>query len=460
MSQREVVIASNRGPASFQLDAAGELVAHRGGGGLASGLRSLSESTRTVWISAAMSDGDRAAIGSATADEAGVRLLDLAPEDYRRYYDTISNETLWFLHHHLFDLTRQPAFDSSWREAWAAYERVNDMFANEIAEIAAVGSVVLVQDYHLSLVARSLHKVRPDLVSVHFHHTPFAEPAFIRTLPDSHARSFMKALATYSACGFHTERWSADFKASCAATDITAPTTFVAPLGVDDDALAATAASPGVAEGIAKLDEMLGDRVFIARVDRIELSKNLIRGFLAFDELLEQHPEWRGRVVFGAYCYPSRGNVEAYVRYRGDVEAQVAVVNDRWATDDWTPVVLETDDNYERSIAVLTRYDVLVVNPIRDGLNLVAKEGPVLNRRDGTLVLSHEAGAAAELATTALMVNPFDISELAERLHEALSMEPAARRERAGRLADAASARSADHWLGDQLAAVGLDSPG
>lgn len=460
MSQRDVVIASNRGPASFELAENGELVAHRGSGGLASGLRSLSESTRTVWISAAMSDGDRAAIGSAAAEDAGVRLLDIAPDDYRRYYDTISNETLWFLHHHLFDLTRQPAFDAAWREAWASYERVNDTFAAAIAEVATQGSVVLVQDYHLSLVGRSLQRLRPDLVSVHFHHTPFAEPAFIRALPDDSARSFMGALAAYSACGFHTRRWSNDFEASCAAVGLDAPPTFVAPLGIDDEALAATAASPGVAEGIARLDEMLGDRAFIARVDRIELSKNLIRGFLAFDELLETHPEWRGRVVFGAYCYPSRGNVEAYARYRDEIEVQVASLNARWASDGWTPIVLETDDNYEQSIAVLTRYDVLVVNPIRDGLNLVAKEGPALNRRDGTLVLSHEAGAAAELASAALMVNPFDVSELAECLHDALSADRDVRRERATRLADAARSRSADHWLGDQLASVGLDVQG
>ncbi len=458
MSRRPVVIASNRGPASFEVDDDGSVVTRRGGGGLASGLRSLTDEPGTVWISAAMSDGDRAAIGSPDAAEAGVRLLDIAPDDYRAYYDTISNETLWFAHHHLWDLTRDPAFDEEWRAAWRCYERVNDMFADAIAEVAPEDAVVLVQDYHLSLVGRRLRSVRPDIVSVHFHHTPFAEPAFIRALPREHSRELLEALAAFSSCGFHTARWSSDFEASCASLGITAPPTFVAPLGIDVESLSATAASARVASEVRDLDAVVGDRILIARVDRIELSKNLSRGFLAFDELLNRYPQWRGAVMFGAFCYPSRAHVEAYARYRAEVIELVEAINLKWAAGDWIPIVLETEDDFDRSVAALTRYDVLVVNPIRDGLNLVAKEGPAVNRRHGALVLSSEAGAAAELGECSLLVNPFDVSELADRLHEALSLDASERTDRAVRLRAAAVARTAEHWLDDQLASIGIDS--
>ena len=458
MVERDVVIASNRGPVSFEVGEDGAPVARRGGGGLASGLRSLTESPGTVWISAAMTEGDRSAVDHPSAAEAGVRLLDIDPDDYRAYYDTISNETLWFLHHHLFDLTRDPAIGSDWRSSWKAYERVNAMFADAIAEVARPGSEVLVQDYHLSLVGRRLRSLRPDLITVHFHHTPFAEPTFLRALPREFAEELVGALAAYSACGFHTRRWRDDFVACCESLSFEPPHTFVAPLGVDVAALTETAASPAVADDIAQLEAIIGDRAFIVRVDRMELSKNLVRGFLAYDELLERHPEWRGRVVFGAFCYPSRENVEAYRRYRTEVEEAVSALNARWGTPEWTPIVLETDDDYERSVAALCRYDVLVVNPIRDGLNLVAKEGPAMNRRHGTLVLSTEAGAAAEMSHATLPVNPFDVSELADRLHMALSASAAEREEMAAVLAHVAVERTAGAWLDDQLAAAEIAS--
>ena len=458
MAVRDVVIASNRGPVSFELGEDGVPVARRGGGGLASGLRSLTESPGTVWISAAMTAADRVAVDHPSAAEAGVRLLDIDPADYRSYYDTISNETLWFLHHHLFDLTREPAIGEHWRTAWTAYERVNAMFADAIAEVASPGSVVLVQDYHLSLVGRRLRSLRPDLVTVHFHHTPFAEPTFLRALPRAFAAELVGALAAYSACGFHTRRWRDDFVACCDSLAFDPPHTFVAPLGVDVAALAETATSDAVVTDIAELEAIIGDRAFIVRVDRMELSKNLVRGFLAYDELLERHPEWRERVVFGAFCYPSRENVEAYRRYHAEVVAAVEAVNDRWGTPGWTPILLETGDDYERSVAALCRYDVLVVNPIRDGLNLVAKEGPAINRRHGTLVLSTEAGSAAEMSHATLPVNPFDVSELADRLHIALGATAAERSEMAAVLAHVAVERTAERWLDDQLAAAEIAS--
>jgi trehalose 6-phosphate synthase len=199
---------------------------------------------------------------------------------------------------------------------------------------------------------------------------------------------------------------------------------------------------------------VVGDRLVIGRVDRIELSKNIVRGFLAYDDLLERYPDWRGRVVFVASVYPSRGGVPDYVRYQAEVDTVVERINDRWATDGWTPVVYDTSDDYPRSVALLRRYDVLLVNPLRDGLNLVAKEGAIVNERDGVLCLSPEAGVWSELGPAALRVRPYDVAGTADVLDEALRMSPVARKEHALALRGLAEQRVPADWLADQLAQV------
>jgi trehalose 6-phosphate synthase len=202
------------------------------------------------------------------------------------------------------------------------------------------------------------------------------------------------------------------------------------------------------------LTSLLGDRQLILRVDRVELSKNLLRGFLAFDELLEVHPELRERVMFVALVYASRQGLPEYLAYRTEVEHLAERVNHRWATPGWTPVVLDIADDYPRSVAALRRYDVLLVNPLRDGLNLVAKEGPIVNTNDGLLALSREAGAWAELSDTALQVNPFDVADTAEVLAKALTMGSAERAERSAAIRRVAARRTPRDWLDDQLAAA------
>jgi trehalose 6-phosphate synthase len=151
--------------------------------------------------------------------------------------------------------------------------------------------------------------------------------------------------------------------------------------------------------------------------------------------------------------YPSRQGLADYVAYRRDTEALVARINERWGRPGWTPVVLDIEDDLPRSVAALRRYDVLLVNPVRDGLNLVAKEGPLLNTRDGVLVLSREAGAWTELKHGALTINPFDVTATTEALAFALGMSDEDRRERAARLRVAAGRRSPQDWLDDQVAA-------
>ncbi|CAN5664997.1 trehalose-6-phosphate synthase [soil metagenome] len=455
MAERPVVIVSNRGPLSFR-DEGGELVARRGAGGLVSGLVPVVAGTGTTWIAAAISDGDRQAAGRGLVDAEGfrVRLLDIDPPTYRMAYNVICNATLWFLHHGLFDLARRPRIDGRWWAAWAAYRAMNLAFADAVVADAPDEATVLVQDYHLTLLGPDVCRRRPDLRTVHFAHTPFASPDLLRVLPAEPRRELLEGLAGHGACGFHTRRWADTFTAGCVAELGRAPATFVAPLGPDPSDIKRVAASPACADALSDLDTRLAGRRLIARVDRIELSKNLLRGFHAFADLLARYPEWREQVVFGAFVYPSREGLPEYLAYRQEVEGLVRQINERWATPGWTPVLLDATDDFPRSVAALRRYDVLLVNPISDGLNLVAKEGVLANEHDGVLVLSPEAGAFAELGEHALAVHPYDVGGTADGLHRALTLPADDRHRRAAHVRSTVAARTPADWLADQLSAV------
>jgi trehalose 6-phosphate synthase len=457
------MVVSNRGPLSFRLDAEGRPERAGTGGGLASTLHPLLAGSGSTWVASSMSEADRLAAAQGLMTEDGLRIITLSPgaDVYRMAYDVVSNATLWFTHHHLYDLPRRPRFDRHWHKAWDAYRTLNAQFAAAVADEAEEGAVVLVQDYHLSLVGGLLAAARPDLRTAHFHHTPFADPNALRVLPGAVAGELLAGLAGFGACGFHTRRWEQAFVAAFADDELaglaglrTPPDTFVAPLGPDPAALRAEASSDRVSAATAELRQLVGDRQLMVRVDRVELSKNLLRGLWALDELFEAHPRWRGRVVTLALAYASRQGLPEYLAYRNEVEHTAAMINERWATFDWTPVLLDVADDRDRSIAALSCYDVLLVNPVRDGLNLVAKEGPLLNGNDGVLVLSREAGAYAELADLAVGINPFDVTGTAEALHRALSMDPAERAGRAAALRRRVAGRTAADWLADQLAAA------
>ncbi len=454
--ERPLVLVSNRGPISFEIEDSGELTSRRGAGGLVSGIGPLVVGTDATWLAAAITEGDRAACATGVVEADGFRvdLLALDPETYRLAYDVVSNQVLWFAHHGLWDLPREPVFDASWADAWAAYRTINHAFADAVAEVAPDGAAVLVQDYHLALVAERLGALRPDLSCVHFSHTPFAPPVWLEALPDAAVNELLTGMAAHRACGFHTRRWADDFVASAHDLAGLSPATFVSPLASDPDALRASAASPECETALAALNQLVRDRALIGRVDRVELSKNLLRGFLAYGDLLERYPAHRGRVVFVAGAYPSRQGVPGYAAYRDAIEQAVAEINERFGTTDWTPVVLDVDDDFPRSVALLRRADVLLVNPIRDGLNLVASEGPLVSDREVVLALSPEAGAWERLHPAALSVPPFDIAGTADVLHQALTMPADERTRRFTLLRSLAEGRTPRDWLADQLAAA------
>jgi trehalose 6-phosphate synthase len=461
------IVVSNRGPLTFRPGADGALVAVPAGGGLASSLHRLLAGSGTTWASVTMGAPDREAVSRGLMHEDGLDLLPVVIDDdtYRQAYDVVANTTLWYCHHHLFDLPYRPRFDRHWRVAWEGYRAYNRAVADVVVERADEGGVVLVQDYHFSLLGRMLAERRPDLRSVHFLHTPFAAPDMLGVLPDDVAAELLDGMAGYSACGFHCHQWEACFRACYAAAGSAAPATFVSPLGPDAGVLEEEAAAPQCAAAADALRAEVGGRRIIARTDRMEPSKNIVRGMLAFEELLTAYPEWRDRVVHVAFAYPSRQGLAEYLAYAADVEHTAERINHAFgagsgpdsAPGAWKPIVLSVEDDRARSLAALTLSDVLLVNPVRDGLNLVAKEGPLLNTVDGVVVLSRQAGAWEELALDgggALGVNPFDVAGTADALHAALTMDAPERSARATALRATVRGRTSADWWADQLAAA------
>jgi len=460
----DTVLVSNRGPLAFTFEE-GLPVPGTVGGGLAGSLRPLVVGTGATWVACTLDEADRAAAASGMMTDEGldIELVDPEPDMYNMAYNVVSNATLWYCHHHLFDAARRPRADRRWWEAWDAYREFNMLFAQKVAKVAPESGRVLVQDYHLALMGSALARLRPDLRTVHFTHTPFADPSVLGMLPTAVSTELLEGMAGFEACGFHTARWASayrqglDLAKSRSGIEPLSGSIFVSPLATDAVRLRSSAGDPEVGSALAALEERVGgaDRQVIVRVDRMELSKNLLRGFWAFDELLESQPHRRERVVFVALAYPTRQGLPDYLAYQNEVESTVERINQRWGTPGWTPIILEIEDDYPRSLAALSRYDVLLVNPVRDGLNLVAKEGPLINTRQGVLVLSYEAGAYDELASGAVGINPFDVSSTAAALAEALDAEPEHKAQRSDELVRLLLARQPADWLRDQLDAAG-----
>jgi trehalose 6-phosphate synthase len=452
----QVLVASNRGPVSYEVQDDGSLAAKRGGGGLVSGLSAIGPDAGALWVCSALSDGDREAVRRGIGED-GVRMLDIPADVHADAYNGIANSVLWFVHHLLYQTPLEPVFDAEFRRQWASYETYNRAFAEALAEEAGPGAAVLVQDYHLCLVPGMLRELRPDLRIGHFSHTPWAPAEYFRLLPDDIAQQVLRGMLGADRLGFLTRRWADAFTACCTAfvDGLGGTEVGVHGLGADADFLRERAHRDDVTERMAALRDEIGEgRRTIVRVDRTELSKNIVRGLLAYRQLLDSRPEWRERVVHVAFAYPSRQDLAVYRDYTAEVQRQADEINSRYGTPGWTPVVLHVKDDFARSLAAYRLADVALVNPIRDGMNLVAKEVPVVSDDGCALVLSREAGAHAELAEDAITVNPYDITETANALHEALTMPAAERAERTKRLAAAATALPPAQWFLDQLNAL------
>jgi trehalose 6-phosphate synthase len=473
----DVLVASNRGPVSFAVGPDGSLQCKRGAGGLVAGLATVGVAEHITWVCAAISDADRSAAAAAPHgrldlaghDVAGrVRMLPMDAAVFARAYNGIANSVLWFVHHLLFDVASRPEFDHSFARDWQDYHTYNATFAEALANDAPSRARVLVQDYHLTLVPAMLRKLRPDLRIAHFSHTPWAPPDYYRMLPDEVGSEVLLGILGADHAGFLTQRWARAFLDCCslvlgAEVDHDAMTVRqggrstrvgVHPLGTDAAALRERAAGPDVARHREALAAQVGDRALIVRVDRTELSKNITRGLHAYRELLRSHPEWQGRVVHLVIAYPSRHDLPEYREYTAAVMRIAREIEDEFGTDHWEPLLLSVDDDFPRSLAAYALADVLVVNPVRDGMNLVAKEAPVISERDVALVLSREAGACDALGPYAVSVNPYDVSGTARAIDQALRLEPAERARRRTALAALAAEYPPTRWFADQIAAL------
>ncbi|MEU6282253.1 trehalose-6-phosphate synthase [Streptomyces sp. NPDC047028] len=454
----QVLVASNRGPVSYTVGEDGSLSAKRGGGGLVSGLSAIGSDADSLWVCAALSDGDREAVRRGEG-EPGVRMLDIPADVHADAYNGIANSVLWFVHHLLYQTPLEPVFDAEFRRQWESYRAYNRAFAEALAEEAGEGAAVMIQDYHLALAPRMLRQLRPDLRIGHFSHTPWAPPDYFRLLPDDIAAELLTGILGADRAAFLTRRWADAFTACCHAVlgpGIPSGTRIgVHGLGADAEFLRERAHRADVDERMAGLREEIGEgRRTIVRVDRTELSKNIVRGLLAYRHLLAEHPEWRERVVHVAFAYPSRQDLAVYRDYTAEVQRVAEAVNAEFGTAGWTPVLLHVKDDFARSLAAYRLADVALVNPIRDGMNLVAKEVPVVSESGCALVLSREAGAFEELGEDAVCVNPYDVVGTAEALHAALSMPEGERSDRCKRLAAAATALPPAKWFLDQLGAL------
>jgi trehalose 6-phosphate synthase len=477
MTRRKLIVVSNRGPASFVRDEEGRRVPRRGGGGLVTALRSLVSHHDVTWIASAMTEEDRA-----VADEAGgeaieevardgspyrLRLVDHDPAAYDWFYNVVANPTLWFLQHYLWELAYMPQIDRSLHHAWEdGYVRVNTSFAEAVlAELdAEPEAAVFFHDYHLYLAPRLVRERRPDAPLAHFVHIPWPEPDLWRVLPEPLRRAIFDGLLANDVVGFHSNRWRRNFlrsardlvEADCdfdeSICSYEGGRTYVAarPISVDPSEFEELAAS----DHVRRLETELAARrpeFLVLRVDRTDPSKNVVRGFRAFEFYLDAHPEMHGRVAMLAHLDPSRQDIPEYAEYLGAIQRSARAVNDRFQREGWTPIDLRIEDNFAMSVAAYKQYDVLLVNAIYDGLNLIAKEAPLVNERDGVLILSENAGAHEELGAWALTVNPFDVEAQAEAIHAALEMPREERRARLEAIREHVREHDVAAWLDTQL---------
>jgi trehalose 6-phosphate synthase len=476
VARRRLIVVSNRGPVSYGRGPGGERTTLRGGGGLVTALRPLLARHDVTWIASAMSGEDRAvsaesggALEDTTRDGSPfrVRLVAHDPAAYEGYYNVVANPMLWFVQHRLWGFAHRPVVDERFHAAWRdGYEAVNRTFADAVLEELdrQPDATVFFHDYHLYRAPRLVRDARPDALLAQFVHIPWADADTWTAVPPAVREAVHDGLLANDVVGFHTRRWARTFRRAArdvvgaegdrsGVLDYRGRTVRVThhPIAIDPSEFEELAASERVRAAEALLVAGRHDQL-VLRVDRTDPSKNAVRGFTAFGLLLERHPEHRGRVSMLALLDPSRQDVPEYADYLAAIEAEAAAVNERFGTGAWRPVDLRVDDDFPRSVAAYKHYDVLLVNAVFDGMNLVAKEAPLVNERDGVVVLSENAGAHEELGEWAVTVNPFDVDGQAEALHEALTMPAQERRRRAEAIRAHVREHDVERWIDAQLA--------
>ena len=479
LHSRQLIIASNHGPVTFHTDDQGEIQPQRsGGGGLVTALSGITQHVDACWIASALSDEDKAWQGGVVPigeNGGSLRVKFVAPEEaaYDGYYKVIANPLLWFLQHSMWDISRSPTIDRATWQSWQnGYQVVNRLFAEAVTRQILSDprpALVMLQDYHLYLAPYYIRRVihpRAKYTLMHFIHIPWPGSEDWGFLPPRMRQGILEGLLAVDLLGFQTREDGLNFIRTCESHLSHAYVNFKQgrvwyrnhatyvrdfPISIDVDLLKKQAETTEVAENHSALLEQYGGRLLILRIDRIEPSKNIVRGFRAFDELLELYPEHRGKVQFLALLVPSRMEVEEYQSYLNELMGAAGQVNAKYGDSSWEPVRVVVGENYPRAVAAMQLYDVLLVNSIADGMNLVAKEGPVVNQQDGVLILSERTGARQQLESGSMVIPPLDISATALAMHQALIMPSAERKQMAVRLRSLVEGEDIVDWLCRQL---------
>lgn len=457
-----VVIASMRLPMTAKVRD-GRLEVHASVGGLATGLRGLHGPGKGTWIGwTGLADDELAGHENELQRELQRRTcigVGLPRDVVVGFYDEYANGILWPTLH---DQASRLPLDA---RGWRAYEDANARFADAIVAEARPGDVIWVHDYQLCLVPAMVRRQLPEARIGFFLHVPFPSPDTFDVLPQR--RALLAGMCGADLVGVHTNGYLRHFIDACqrAGVGTPGPESLVVgtrtvrvgtfPLGIEPARFEEAAASPGVAERVAAL-RAAAPPVTLLGVDRLDYTKGIPRRLLAYERLLETHTELHGGVQFVQLAVPSRDGVRAYRRFREEVEQQVGRINGRFGRPDWMPVhYVHRGVPLDELVALYRAADVLLVTPIRDGLNLVCKEYCASRTDDGgALVLSEFAGAADELAG-AIRVNPYDVDGTAAAIHRAITMPDAERRARMRLLRERVRTHDVVRWADDFLAALG-----
>ena len=477
-SQRPLILVSNRGPVEHQMTSDGRPEARRGSGSVVTAFNSLVQKFEFTWVASAMSEGDRVVSENGQGPhiksplpghQINLRYVVTPRRVYHKYYNILCNPLLWFLQHYMWNPPYNPNVDAAVHDAWeSGYIPVNQAFANAvIAEAQALeqAPIVIGHDYHLYLMPEFVRQGVPEAVIQHFVHIPWPTPQYWHMIPDYIIRRICESLCATDLLGFQTigdvrcfldtvEEFvpdvTVDRTSHTVARNGRTTSVKVYPISINVEEVQRIANTPRALGYENRLSADTGD-VTIVRIDRAEPNKNIVRGFRAYELMLTRYPELKGKVKFLAFLVPSRTHIRQYQRYMNEIQQVIQQINNNHGTDDWQPIVPFIENNYTQAIAGMKLYDVLLVNTIIEGMNLVAKEGPVVNNRYGVLVLSHSSGVYHQLADGAISVSPTDIEGTMEALHQAITMSAEDRKDRAARMLNSVCREDINHWLYQQM---------
>ena len=478
LSRRPLILASNRGPVEHQMTPEGRPEARRASGGVVTALSSLAQNAEFTWVASAMGEGDRTVANNGQGHHVksplpghkiNLRYVVTPRRVYHKYYNVLCNPLLWFLQHYMWNPPYNPNVDASVHDAWqSGYVTVNQAFARAIVEEAREhqqAPVVIGHDYHLYLLPEYVRQEVPDAVILHFIHIPWPAPRYWQMIPSYITKRICSALCAADLVGFQTpfdqrsfldaiEEFlpdaEVDHKAGVIERGGRRTQVRAYPTSINVAEVQRIANSPRAVEYESRLAPMCNGFT-IMRIDRAEPNKNIIRGFKAYDLLLNRHPDLRGKVNFLAFLVPSRTHIRQYQRYMDEIQQAVGQINSNYGTEQWQPILTYIENNYTQAVAGMKLYDTLLVNTIIEGMNLVAKEGPIVNTRDGVLVLLETSGVHHQLKEGALSVSPTDIEGTMEALYQAISMSPEDRKHRASLLVSSVCREDITHWIVTQL---------